>query len=423
MALQGSGQMKMSDIYDEFTGTHNGSQEIQMSDYRDKGDVPAGSGTEIQLATDMYGASNISYTSATGGTITTYTSSGVNYKVHSFTSSGTFAVSSVGSDATINCLVVAGGGGAASSYDRNGGGGGAGGMEYYDNTVTSDSTTVGGVPYWYNGTKSFGRGQSKTITAQNYTIYVGSGGSGGGSTSTRKAGNGGTGSYIRLADGSTYMVICRGGGGGHGDNYTGSDGGSFGGRGGQAGSSNATAGDGGSGGGGYHGSWSGSPRGAAHYYNNSLNENNTGDGSNNRFPHNTFTSTTSIEDGRAGNGGGTGVNSTGMSFAGGGGGGAGSGGTGGGYRSNGAGRGGAARSNTIRTGSAVYYATGGASGAGYVISGASVQGANRPSGEYVAADYEDHVFTGNANTGDAGDNNGTGYAGGSGIVVIRYVVE
>ena len=26
------------------------------------------------------------------------------------------------------------------------------------------------------------------------------------------------------------------------------------------------------------------------------------------------------------------------------------------------------------------------------------------------------------NTGDAGDNNGTGYAGGSGIVVIRYVV-
>ena len=91
MALQGSGQMKMSDIYDEFTGTHNGSQEIQMSDYRDKGDVPAGSGTEIQLATDMYGASNISYTSATGGTITTYTSSGVNYKVHSFTSSGTFS--------------------------------------------------------------------------------------------------------------------------------------------------------------------------------------------------------------------------------------------------------------------------------------------------------------------------------------------
>ena len=41
----------------------------------------------------------------------------------------------------------------------------------------------------------------------------------------------------------------------------------------------------------------------------------------------------------------------------------------------------------------------------------------------MAADYEDHVFTGNANTGDAGDNNGTGYAGGSGIVVIRYVVE
>ena len=117
MALQGSGQMKMSDIYNEFTGTHDGSQEIQMSDYRDKGDVPASG--EIQLATDMYGASNVTYTSATGGTVTTYTADidgqgSKNYKVHTFTSSGTFAVSSVGTDATISVLCVGGGGGAGS---------------------------------------------------------------------------------------------------------------------------------------------------------------------------------------------------------------------------------------------------------------------------------------------------------------------
>ena len=410
-------QVSLSDIYDEYTDTHNGSAEIQLSDYYDTGNAPS-TGNEIQIGGDFHGTSNVSYTSATGGTITTYTSGGVNYKVHSFTSSGTFAVSSVGTpDATISCLVVAGGGGAGSNgSSRFGGGGGAGGMEYYDPSVPMDNTTVGGQDHYYNQHINIGRGRSKTITAQDYTIVIGSGGSGGGSSSARRAGNGGTGSYIRLADGSTYMVICRGGGGGHGDNYTGSDGGSFGGRGGMAGRSNATAGDGGSGGGGFYGSWSSSPRGAAQYYNNQY------DTSGDNYAVNTFTGTTSIEGGKAGNGGGTGVNSTGYSFSGGGGGGAGGGGTSGGYRSSGSGRGGAAKSNTIRTGSAVYYATGGASGAGYVISGASVQGANRPSGEYVAEDYEDHVFTGNANTGDAGDNNGTGYAGGSGIVVIRYVV-
>ena len=66
MALQGSGQMKMSDIYNEFTGTHDGSQEIQMTDYRDKGNVPAGATDEIQLATDMYGASDVQATPYTG---------------------------------------------------------------------------------------------------------------------------------------------------------------------------------------------------------------------------------------------------------------------------------------------------------------------------------------------------------------------
>ena len=64
MALQGSGQMKMSDIYNEFTGTHDGSQEIQMTDYRGDGDVP--SSGEIQLAADMYGASDVQATPYTG---------------------------------------------------------------------------------------------------------------------------------------------------------------------------------------------------------------------------------------------------------------------------------------------------------------------------------------------------------------------
>jgi len=54
-AIQGSGQITLSDIYDEFTGTHS-SQEIQLSDYHDEGNAPASG--EIQLAADFYGTSS-----------------------------------------------------------------------------------------------------------------------------------------------------------------------------------------------------------------------------------------------------------------------------------------------------------------------------------------------------------------------------
>jgi hypothetical protein len=394
MAITGSGQVKLSDLYTEYEdGTHS-SQEIQLSDFHDKGNAPASG--EIQIATDFYGTSNVTYTVATGGTITTYTLNSVNYKVHTFTSGGTFAVSSVGTDATIACLVVGGGGGAGAygaNASRYGGGGGAGGMEYYDSTVTGTSGSIG-------------RGPSKTITAQNYTIYVGSGGGGGGSSGGNHAGSGGNGSFIRLADGSTYLVIAGGGGGGFGDSYAGSDGASsvFGGLGGGASNNSHNGGDGGSGGGGMYGSWSANQYGPSRYYNSNTS-------------NNTFTSTTPIQGYAAGHYGATGVNASGSSFVGGGGGGAESGGSAGGWASTTtAGRGGSAHSNTIRTGSAVYYATGGGSRAGYTNSGVNKQGVNRPSNGLGT------WYTGAANTGDAGDNNGAGYAGGSGIVVIRYVV-
>ena len=57
MALTGSGQITLTDIYDEFTSTHSGSEEIQLSDYHDKGNAPASG--EIQLAADFYGTSNM----------------------------------------------------------------------------------------------------------------------------------------------------------------------------------------------------------------------------------------------------------------------------------------------------------------------------------------------------------------------------
>ena len=66
-------------------------------------------------------SSSASFITATGGTITT---SG-NTKIHTFTSSGTFAVSAISVDYNnLTYLVIAGGGGGGSVI---GGGGGAGG--------------------------------------------------------------------------------------------------------------------------------------------------------------------------------------------------------------------------------------------------------------------------------------------------------
>jgi len=96
------------------------------------------------------------YVAATGGTITT---SG-DFKIHTFTSSGTFTVTAPGtSDGsnTVDYLVVAGGGGGAGfgGCGLGGGGGGAGGYrESFPNPAT------GGTP----------------VTAQAYPITVGGGG-------------------------------------------------------------------------------------------------------------------------------------------------------------------------------------------------------------------------------------------------------
>lgn len=55
MAIPASpNQVSLSDLYDEFTGTHS-TQEIQLSDYHDEGNAPASG--EIQLAADFHGTS------------------------------------------------------------------------------------------------------------------------------------------------------------------------------------------------------------------------------------------------------------------------------------------------------------------------------------------------------------------------------
>ena len=113
------------------------------------------------------------FITASGGTITCCG----NYKIHTFTSPGTFTVCSLSSSPAENIvsyMVVAGGGGAGSapgpSSSDAAGGGGAGGFREFKNT--SDPYTASPL----NGNPG---GTSITVTATSFPITVGGGGAGG----------------------------------------------------------------------------------------------------------------------------------------------------------------------------------------------------------------------------------------------------
>ena len=158
---------------------------------------------EVQVYKDATGWVNIgnSFIQATGGTVNEYTQGSTVYKSHTFTSSGTFDVTSAPSGSTVETLVV-GGGGAGGTYPLNGaGGGGAGGL--LEGTFTV-STSPG-----------------------SYTITVGAGGA-----VAWPSGNGADGDNTTIANPTITTITANGGGGGAGDNTLGRDGGSGGGSGG-----------------------------------------------------------------------------------------------------------------------------------------------------------------------------------------------
>ena len=166
--------------------------------------------------------SGAQYITATGGTITTCG----DFKIHTFTSPGTFcvsAISTVAAENTVGYLVV-GGGGAASTADASGGGGGGGFRE--GRNVPIDNFTAS--PLVANAPTN-----AITLTATAFPITVGAGGSAG------PGGPSGNGSN------SVFSTITSAGGGG-------------------AGSSNTACGvgSGGSGGGGGGGSGTATPAGS-----------------------------------------------------------------------------------------------------------------------------------------------------------------
>ena len=226
---------------------------------------------------------------AAGGIENTYTVGGATYKSHTFTSSGSFVVSS--GTKSVDVLLVAGGGGGAQD---TAGGGGAGGM-----LVSSYSVVAGSYPIVIGGggaraNSSAGYNGSNT-TAFGFTAIgggggagsafaggAGSGGSGGGGGAGRSAGsgtagqgypgeassgsaggggagatgygsgNGGVGRQNNYRTGSNIYYA----GGGAGNTGTGGAGGG-GTNGGFAAASNMGAANSGGGGSGFSGSWNG----------------------------------------------------------------------------------------------------------------------------------------------------------------------
>jgi len=180
----------------------------------------------IQDNTFNQQGASASFIVATGGTITTVCT---NYKVHTFTSPGTFTVCSVGNACgsnTVSYTVVAGGGGGA--FDR-GGGGGAGGFR------------EGRTPQCASYTASpLNAPAGLPVSAQGYPITVGAGGSGGG-PGPNSSQEGSTGSN------TIFSSITSNGGGASGNGNGPERDGGNGGSGGGGGSGNSEGGAAGSG--------------------------------------------------------------------------------------------------------------------------------------------------------------------------------
>lgn len=162
---------------------------------------------------------------ATGGTAFTITDGGLSYRVHTFTSNGSFVVAAGGE---VQYLVVAGGGGGGGTFE--GGGGGAGGLLSGTTTaaITTYSITVG----------TGGAGGTATVRSANggdsvFDTFTAIGGGGGASSSPTFAantgGSGGGGTNVSIAGAAGTAGQGFAGGDGRGADAAGGGGGGAGG--------------------------------------------------------------------------------------------------------------------------------------------------------------------------------------------------
>lgn len=165
---------------------------------------------------------------ATGGSITTTTINSQDYKIHTFTTSGTFAVTDIG-NGVVDVLVVAGGGAGRDTTivtSTGGGGGGGGGLLYVDEQpITTQSYTItvgdGGVSNAILTADASGENSSALgLTAigggagSSRTLVGSTGGSGGGGAYDYLTGYSGTGGQGYDGGNSIVSSLYGGGGGG-----------------------------------------------------------------------------------------------------------------------------------------------------------------------------------------------------------------
>ena len=201
--------------------------------FKTRSNNPFGFKTTSDIFALPSGTVSTIYTVATGGVITQVG----DYKVHTFNSSSNFVVSTLGTDATVEYLVVAGGGGGGGG---TGGGGGAGGLKTSTGlsiAVQSYPVVIGsggaglvqahgisGVNSSFNAITSTGGGGASS----NYQGNAGfSGGSGGGGCYSGSLGGVGTLGQGN-AGGNGAIAYPYGGGGGGGAGAAGSNGASLG---------------------------------------------------------------------------------------------------------------------------------------------------------------------------------------------------
>ena len=149
--------------------------------------------------------------SATGGTITSYSSGGTDYTVHTFSANGDFIPGSAGN---LDAILVAGGGGGGSQHHGAGGGGGgviiqsgySATVQTYGIVVGAGATAVNAALKGEDGNNSTGFGM---------TAFGGGGGGASGSVAGRSGGSGGGGGAPSGAAGATTQT-SNGGGTGHG---------------------------------------------------------------------------------------------------------------------------------------------------------------------------------------------------------------
>ena len=173
-----------------------------IDEYEDATGVDAsGSSNEVRDATGKYYYGG-TLGDATGGTVTTYSSGGNDYKVHSFLSGATnFVVPGTGS---VDLLIVAGGGaGADKAGGYSSGGGGAGGVRQLASTSLTAGTWVATVGAGGSNGNPASDGSNSTFALGGTTYSATGGGRGGRSSVGESGGNGGSGGGASNGSGGT----------------------------------------------------------------------------------------------------------------------------------------------------------------------------------------------------------------------------